>query len=57
MNFSEWSTLPENNKILKEYNIPIEIAKMIWDQAKLSAANEYVSLLHSGKLIVNLSKT
>jgi hypothetical protein len=56
-NFKSWSEEPENKKLLKENNIPLWVANQIWDAAKVAAANEYVSLLHEGVLVINPKRT
>lgn len=55
--FSEWIKEPENKKLLENNNVPLWVANQIWDAAKVSAANEYVEMLHKGTLIINPNQT
>lgn len=56
MTFKTWMQEPENKNLLEANNVPLHVAMQIWDAAKVEAVNDYMSLILTGKLIVNLNK-
>ncbi len=51
-NFEQWYS--DNLDFLESNGVERFIAQIIWDSAKSSAMHDLVSMVHSGKLKVNL---
>jgi hypothetical protein len=56
MTFNDWMKEPENKSLLEDNKVQTHIAQQIWDAAKVEAINEYMGLIISGKLKINLDK-
>ena len=50
--FEEWCR--DNKNFLEVNKISTANAMLIWDSGKASAMHDFVSLIHAGKLVINL---